>query len=137
MLRRLFECQIGALPEPASLMLAQDVHQDGQDHLSQQAAVTAALGLGDIDSLVNNGETPTQQNSDMNDEQDNLAIGIYAPQVSVEIDDVVEDANARGVAPVSSVPAEMAPALSAQQQLLGQIIALQQRYRPVSSNPIE
>lgn len=135
MLRRLFECQIGPLPEPASLMLSEAVHEDGQD-LSRQAVLMAAQSLGDMDSTMNNEETVRPQSSNMNVEQDS-AMGIDIPQGSTEIDSVEEDASATGVAPDSGVPAEMAPALIAQQHLLEQIIALQQRYGPASTNPMK
>lgn len=134
MLRRLFECQIGALPEPASLMLSEGVHRDGQD-LSQHAAVTEAQGLGDIDSIPNNMEAATPQNSEMDDEQDSLPTGIDVPQGLIESDEVKEDVG--GVVPDFGVSAEMASAMIAQQQLLEQIIALQQRYGPASSHSVK
>lgn len=60
-------------------MLSEGVHRDGQD-LSQQAAVTEAQGLGDIDSIPNNMEAATPQNSEMDDEQDSLPTGIDVPR---------------------------------------------------------
>ncbi|CCM79715.1 MULTISPECIES: type IV secretion system ATPase VirD4 [Rhizobium] len=125
-LKRVFERQIGPLPEPASLMLSEGVEQ-GSQNLSLRADVTAAREPSHVDSTVNYNEATPQQSSNMNDEHDSVAVGIGIGQGSVEMDNVDDNANAAGASSESGVPAEMVQALTAQQQLLERIIALQQR----------
>ncbi|WFR98495.1 type IV secretion system ATPase VirD4 [Rhizobium tumorigenes] len=134
-LKRLFESQIGSLPEPASLMISEDAHQDRQD-FSEQAVVTAGQGRGEMKAMLK-GQTAQSEGSDTNDNEGSVAIGIDVRQIPIEIDVVKAGSNAGGMTSDPDVPAEMAPALIAQQHLLEQIIALQQRCRLASSKPMK
>ncbi|MCZ7448301.1 type IV secretion system ATPase VirD4 [Rhizobium rhizogenes] len=135
MLRRLFERQIGSLPEPVSLMLSEEIHQEVRD-LSRQAVIMAEQSVDDMVSMVNNEEAVAPQSSNMNGDQNGVAIGIDTPQHSIEIAAVEKDVDPGGMPPDTSVTPELALALISQQQLLEQIIALQQRYRHEPAQPV-
>ncbi|OWV69375.1 type IV secretion system protein VirD4 [Rhizobium sp. N122] len=129
-LKRIFEAQTGSLPEPAPLVLPENINRGD---LEQPTVLAAAREPGDKDFVGDNAETDGY-NGNCNHDNDG-AIGFDIPYGPIEIDDLEEYASTACVTADAGPSAEVAPALVAQEQLLKRIIALQQRYRSGSSNP--
>ncbi|MGN7714858.1 type IV secretion system ATPase VirD4 [Agrobacterium radiobacter] len=113
-LKGLFERQMGSLPEPAPLMLSDYSNDQVQYHLAP---------------IANFNEDAAPQNRTVAEDHGSVKVGADIPERVMGINGDEEQADAGEIPPESVVPPELTLALTAQQQLLDQIIALQQRSR--------
>lgn len=119
-LKRLFERQMGSLPEPAPLMLSDYSNDQVQSHLAE---------------IANFNEDAAPRNRTVAEDHGSVKVGADIPERVMGINGDEDQADAGEIPPESVVPPELTLALAAQQQLLDQIIALQQRSRSAPAQP--